>query len=289
MTSIFDGLDDDLDAIISAPIRAPQDRPVMPAAEGHFNPCQKCHGRGRFISYSGRDCGPCFSCKGTRGSLTKTAPAVLAANRTKAAERKAADAEASMDLFSTEYPAEAAWMKERAGRFDFAREMIEAVRKFGDLTLNQMAAVRRCMVQDAERTKAAVAKREAASGEIDVSKLDEAFAVARANGALVASIRTGDICFSLAKASGRNPGAIYCKTRAGGEYLGKIAGGRFTASFECTEAHKATIVEAAADPKAAALRYAAITNECSVCGRLLTDPVSKAAGIGPKCAGKFGW
>ena len=41
--------------------------------------------------------------------------------------------------------------------------------------------------------------------------------------------------------------------------------------------------------KAAALRYGAETGRCCDCNRLLTDPVSKANGIGPICAAKPHW
>jgi len=27
--------------------------------------CHKCNGTGRFVSFSGRDCGDCFTCEGT--------------------------------------------------------------------------------------------------------------------------------------------------------------------------------------------------------------------------------
>lgn len=44
--------------------------------------------------------------------------------------------------------------------------------------------------------------------------------------------------------------------------------------------------EAAYDLHGAMVRYGHATGECGVCGRLLTDPESVAAGIGPVCAGK---
>jgi hypothetical protein len=35
--------------------------------------------------------------------------------------------------------------------------------------------------------------------------------------------------------------------------------------------------------------YGRATGSCSCCGRELTDPVSIEAGIGPICAGRFGF
>jgi hypothetical protein len=45
----------------------------------------------------------------------------------------------------------------------------------------------------------------------------------------------------------------------------------------------------ARDPKAAMLRYGAELGHCGHCGRTLTNEESRAAGIGPICAGKMGW
>lgn len=45
----------------------------------------------------------------------------------------------------------------------------------------------------------------------------------------------------------------------------------------------------AKDPKEAALQYGHQIGRCSVCNRTLTDEVSIANGIGPKCASKRGW
>lgn len=45
----------------------------------------------------------------------------------------------------------------------------------------------------------------------------------------------------------------------------------------------------AEDPKTASLRYGREIGCCGVCGRTLTDETSRARGIGPVCAEKFGW
>lgn len=293
MTMItFDDLEDLPTSSGSAVNREEQIRQTVEATatlQSFTEPCRKCRGSGRFISYSGRDLGPCFKCKGAGKVSFATPPDARAKARETSATRKAERKVEAMEAFKAEHGPEAAWMIERATRFDFARAMVEAIEKFGSLTVNQMAAVHRCMEKDAARSAERTEKRAATSAEIDISKLDAAFAIARESGAVKAAIRTGSIVFSLASATGKNPGAIYCKTRSEGTYLGKIVSGRFSSSMECTPAHTAEIVEAAADPKAAALRYASLTNECSVCGKLLTNPVSKANGIGPVCASKFGW
>jgi hypothetical protein len=51
---------------------------------------------------------------------------------------------------------------------------------------------------------------------------------------------------------------------------------------------KALLAKILADgPKAASIRYGRELGVCGVCGRTLTDETSRAAGIGPKCAGRF--
>lgn len=285
----FDDLDQDpLAEVLAAPI-APRAIPANAPADLIFENCRKCGGSGVFTSWNGRSVGQCFACKGKGRLGFKTPAPVRASRREDAARRAATAAEGAWDAFALDFAPEAAWLAAEAGRFPFAASLRDAVRKFGRLTDAQLAAVRRCMVKGAERATARAEVQKTASRPLDISKLDEAFAVARASGAVKAAIRTGTVVFSLAPAGGRNPGSIYVKDRSSGEYLGKIAGGRFSASFACTETNAADVAEAAADPKAAALRYAAETDECSVCGRLLTDPDSKAAGIGPVCAAKFGW
>lgn len=52
---------------------------------------------------------------------------------------------------------------------------------------------------------------------------------------------------------------------------------------------RAVLTEIAKDPKAAMLRYGREIGVCGHCGRTLTNEDSRAAGIGPVCAGKMGW
>lgn len=295
-TAPRDELDDPLDDILAAPARverAPQGpatgltehRPV--AKPAFADKCPKCHGTGAFYSYNGRYVGPCLKCKG-KGTLEyKTSPEERRKAREGAASRKARTTQENWQTFAANNEAIAKWILDNP-TFEFATAMRGAVEKFGDLTERQISACQKCIDTAAARTAEREAQQAAASTTMDVSKLEEAFAAARANKAIKATLRTERVTFSLAKATGRNPGAIYAK-RASGAYLGKIMDGEFKAAFECTPADTKDVLDAAADPKAAALRYAAITNACAICGILLTDPKSKEAGIGPICANKFGW
>lgn len=299
MTAAGDFLDDPLDDLlpvatgIAAPAREPAAQPPIVIDYGdegeHWEDCRKCRGTGTFTSYRGAVLGPCFACKGKGGQAFKTDAETRAKARQAAAERKERAATEAVTGFAAEYPAVLEWMTAAAPRFAFAASLLESVRKYGHLTEKQLAAAMRLMARDAERAAAQVASKAARSAEIDVTGLEAAFAVARQKKAIKAALRTGTITFTLAKATSKNAGAIYAKRAGDGEYLGKITGGRFVPAMACTPADTATVVEASRDPKGAALRYAAETDRCSVCGKVLTDPVSKANRIGPICADNFGW
>jgi hypothetical protein len=70
------------------------------------------------------------------------------------------------------------------------------------------------------------------------------------------------------------------------KYLGKVTPNRLDSRL--ADDVKSVLLEAAADPLTAAIRYGKETGACSCCGRDLTNPESIAAGIGPICREKFG-
>jgi len=45
----------------------------------------------------------------------------------------------------------------------------------------------------------------------------------------------------------------------------------------------------ASDPKSASARYGHLIGACGICSRTLTNPESLERGIGPVCAGRYGW
>ena len=157
-----------------------------------------------------------------------------------------------------------------------------AILKCGALTENQLAAVLRGVARsDAWKAEKAT--------EIDCSKIAAAFATAVGNGLKRPKMTIDGIRFSLAPATGRNAGSIYVKARAGDAYLGKITGTAFFPARETTPEQVATVVAIAADPGARAKAYGLNVGSCSCCGRELTDPVSVSMGIGPICAGNYGF
>jgi hypothetical protein len=125
--------------------------------------------------------------------------------------------------------------------------------------------------------------------DISVEAIATAFAAATQHGIAAPKLRLGTFLFSLAPNTGRNAGAIYVKTAASREYLGKVIGGKFSPTLACDAVTKAEVVAVAADPANAAKAYGQRTNKCSCCGRTLTNGDSVDLGIGPICAEKFGW
>lgn len=120
----------------------------------------------------------------------------------------------------------------------------------------------------------------------NVDKLMDAFDKASAAGLKRPAMRFEGWTASLAPATGKNPGAVYCK--ADYLYLGKIVAGQFYVSRDCASATRAIILSTMADPLAAAIAYGKRTGACSCCGRTLSDPVSVNLGIGPVCKSKYG-
>lgn len=130
-----------------------------------------------------------------------------------------------------------------------------------------------------------------------VERIVKAFEIARSNGIQAPKLRLGAFKFSRAPDTGKNPGAIYVNAMSNSykssiesdAYMGKIFGGRFTPANACTPEIVQLILAAIADPESSAIAYGRKTGICSVCGRVLTNYDSIARGIGPICAGKFGW
>jgi hypothetical protein len=262
---------------------SPVERIVKTYREG----CGRCGGSGQ------TRWGTCFRCKGAGGKTYKTSPEQRRANRENAAARKQRGIEEARATFAAAWPAEWAWMNAKANSFDFARSMLEAIDKFDTLTERQLAAVQKCIQRDKERA----AEREAAKAAaptVDVSKIEEAFARVRGDaakdgeGVKWLKLFIGDFKFLDAPASNGYAAAIL--VRRGNEKLGRIVKGRFERNrFACDDATAAQVVEVLADPGAAARAYGQRTGICCICAAELTNADSRAAGIGPICAKKWGF
>lgn len=292
-----DDLDDDLTDIFGCKV----DRAEVEAFETfqatqpamHAQNCKACKGSGKFRSYTGRIVGDCFTCKGTGQMTYKTSPEQREKRARSAANRKAQ----KMIEWAGQHEAEIKWLAEAAGRkFGFAISMLEAITKWGSLTDNQLAAVRKLMTQDQLRQQEREMI-EARAPQITGEQLDKivtAFETAIANKIKYPKLRLDTFIFSPVR-SGKNAGAIYVKHAheldrfAERRYLGKIVDRRFIRSPSTQPEEAERIVAAAMDPEAAAKAYGQREGVCSICGRKLTKNESIDRAIGPICQDKFGW
>lgn len=250
-----------------------------------YENCEKCRGTGRFVSWAGRDVGPCHTCKG-QGKLGYKVPReqrLQAAERRADAKQKAHDA--ALQCFDLEHPDVRKWMDEGiASGFEFAISLAAAVEKYGSLTENQLAAAYRMIVKKAEAKAAAIARAETAQ-TVDVSRMEAAFAAARKNRVKRLLLEIGGLKFNPAK---KDPAILYVK-KDDGTYLGKITGGKLFCVSACSKDQEAEILKIASDPAAAADVHGLATNICSCCGAELTNKDSVRLGIGPVCRSKWGW
>lgn len=290
-------LDDNLDDIFGASTPADVEAGYRLATEGaqmkmHEATCKKCRGRGRFIGYTGRDLGQCFTCKGKGVQFFRTSIAQREHAKALTTDRK----ERNVNAWREAHADVVAWIDEVAPRFEFAASMRDAIAKYGHLTERQLSACENAAAKSAAR-KAEWAARDAAKVEaapsISVAAIEAAFDTARDNGLKRLSLRLDEYKFKPASETGRNAGSIYVtslsRTDSAGEaaYLGKITDGKFFSARNCSADDEARIIAAAIDPKAAAVAYGKRTGSCCICARELTNAESVALGIGPICAGKY--
>lgn len=129
------------------------------------------------------------------------------------------------------------------------------------------------------------AKPAAAAVAVTDEALRATFDKLRESGLSRVKLRMQGFTVSPAKATGKNPGALYVKES--GTYLGKIINGRFDCTSECSAETAAKVAALVADPLAAIKASGLETGRCALCGLELTDPESIARGIGPICAGRL--
>lgn len=287
-----DPLDDSLDGFLGDfGLEAPTGKLVLPANDEpsiadalHYDVCKACKGSKVFRSYTGRVVGPCFKCKGEGKIGYKTSAATREGNRASAAKRK----QDKVGAWITAHPEEYAWLIVAVKRgFRVAQNLADDLQRFGDLTEGKVALIQRFMAEDKERAE----QRENAKLNakiVDVSKIEEAFAIAMGNQVKKPKLGLDAYRFS-AVTEGKNAGSIYVKEIETDEYLGKITGGKFFRVRACTDEMETRIIAAAADPRAAAIAYGRREGACSVCGLTLTNHESIDLGIGPICAGKWGF
>lgn len=119
------------------------------------------------------------------------------------------------------------------------------------------------------------------------SPIENLFSNAADSAFLKPTLRTKHLVFSRAPATGKNPGAIYIKTKTA-EYCGKIINSELHLLRDFYH-HREEITEAMNSPQQAAIKYGRETGQCSICGRRLDNAVSIYNAIGPICAEKLGF
>lgn len=195
------------------------------------------------------------------------------------AEAKAEDRARVLEkvvAFAVANPDVVGWIDLNASTNEFAASLARQLDQRGELTERQVEAVR-------SKSKALAAV--AAPVAVDVGRIIESFERARSRGIEKPTMRLDVFKFKFAGTTGSNPGAIY--VTEGELYLGKITGGKFVKSRECTADQAARIVAAASDPEKSAEAYGRLTGRCSICALKLTAAESIERTIGPICFEKY--
>jgi hypothetical protein len=284
------------DLVASEPKALPQDAASVRIRETtpeFAERCPKCRGTGRFISYSGRALGECFACKGKGSKTFRTSPETRAAARQRTAVAKASVA--------ADHQAELKWLSDTLARRDrlpegYATMLSDFQSRLlagHALSDNQMAVIAKGMARSAQWVQERQQKASEQAVALDATAIRT---VLQSRKKVMVALFT----FSLAPAHGNNPGAIYVKDN--GQYVGKIPAGAstFSPGRDFDQSRLPALVEAMADPAAAVkadaarraqllLEDPAMTIPCGCCGLTLSNPESIARGIGPICAGKWGF
>lgn len=189
--------------------------------------------------------------------------------------------------FELDHPDIAAWWKEST--FEFALSLKQQLMRKGSLSDKQVAAAQKCALKAKQAMEFALAAKLNPPPTINISAIETALSKGKLNkiGSPKLRLLNGEdsFTFSFAPAYGKNAGSIYVVS--GDIYLGKITDGRFIRSRDCTDENERSVLEACANPEAAAVAYGQRFGACSCCGRTLTNGISIDLGIGPICREKF--
>ncbi len=153
------------------------------------------------------------------------------------------------------------WLKEQTWS-EFAQSLASFYAKNGYFSPKQEAAAR------AMHAKVSARQAPAAAKPVEVASGHYALLV----DGIVKFYRVNNVT------EGRWAGYTFVDAQASDEYhkVGREGSARVLAAI-------------AADPQAAMKLYGISLGRCGHCNRTLTDETSRAAGIGPICAGRMGW
>ena len=269
---------DDWDSFIESIASDDTPIPLKQSTEKRY-PCGQCNGTGVYTGVRvHQEKANCFACRGK--GYFKTDPRKLEKARQQRAKKKVDAMEASKEQnqSTTVYAsvfAMAGWNALAASLAD----QHNAGRAWSE---KQIAAIESMLVRMEERR----AQREAEAKSVNLQPIIDMFTNARERGYKRPIYRAEGLKISMAPDLGSNAGALYVKT-IDGEYIGKVADGRFFPTREATDEHKAAVLTIAENPRDAAIRYGRQTGSCACCGRALSNKASIELGIGPICAEKW--
>lgn len=265
--------------------------PIAAKARPTF-PCESCRGTGRYQGVRlHQPEEKCFACKGKGHFFTSYAD--RQAKRVNGRVNKAVKLEAKKAAFMAEVPGFIEKVTEHLLPWNaFAVDLMDQFNTKGTLTLKQIEALSRQVEKKIERDAAKAAEkakevRVLADSPVDTSVIRKLFEGAKANGLKKPGIWFGDLKISEAPEGGRNAGSLYVKWQ--GQYVGKLIDKTFHPAWGVkAEPILADLLEIAASPANVLRAKGQSTGKCCCCGRILTDPASIAAGIGPICATSWG-
>jgi hypothetical protein len=253
-----------------------RDAHIVNGGEATFQ-CPACKGRGRFVSYAGRDVGACFKCKG-KGNVGKGVIAAAKGKQTKLANQA---------KFQADNADAIAYLRKRADKGStFYQGFLAKLTEYGTLTEGQLALVYKDMAKDAEFYAAKNAEREAARPVIDISAIQTMFAKASEKLTKKPVFRMDGFQIETDRVVGHQ--TLWIKDTEQGKYVGKVEGGKFNAFRAANDKTLPALEAVAADPTGAAIAYARKFKACCCCGKALRNPVSVLAVVGPVCGPKWG-
>lgn len=307
----------------------------MPATASTSTLCTRCNGTGQYHG-TRRDgsayVGSCFACQGYRSAFGRRggfhrAPTPVAIPEATLPNVVSpilglARGDAALMNFHDAYPRETEWLSnaQNAGN-EFAMSLLGAIKRYGNLTLRQLAAVQRNLTPVANEPAVGigtagqpVTETQVRAGAavlltslipatrladilptpimIDATPLRRALDAAAASGLRKVRLTLGRVEFKLSGSRFRNGGAGMILCYHEGSYAGHIDRANVfhnTAGRVVSHAALMAFGLAASDPRAAAQAHGNDTGNCACCRRLLSDPPSVMAGIGPVCIRRFGF
>ncbi len=174
------------------------------------------------------------------------------------------------------------WLNDNRESNSFAGSLFDQLQRKGSLSERQLDCIRNNLKGKAKQEGVAIK----GSG---LSELLKAFEHAKAARLKRPRLRIQGLVFTIAGASSVNAGCLYVKSESS-DYLGRITpSGQYFASRDADEQQRALVAEVGVNPLKNAVAHGQQTGNCACCGRELTKKESIDRGIGPVCAGKWGW